>query len=31
MADRYRLPAGAQSNRDYLATVDQARRWLEET
>ena len=31
MADSYRLPAGAQSNRDYLATVDQARRWLEET
>ena len=31
MADLYRLPAGAQSNRDYLATVDQARRWLEET
>ena len=31
MADRYRLPAGAQSNRDYLATVDDARRWLEET
>lgn len=31
MADRYRLPAGAQSNRDYLATVDEARRWLEET
>ena len=31
MADLYRLPAGAQSNRDYLATADQARRWLEET
>ena len=31
MADRYRLPAGAQSNRDYLATVEQARGWLEET
>ena len=31
MADRYRLPAGAQSNRDYLATVDEARGWLEET
>ena len=31
MADRYRLPAGAQSNRDYLATVDAARQWLEET
>lgn len=31
MADRYRLPAGAQSNRDYLATVDEARRWLEAT
>ena len=25
MADRYRLPTGAQSNRDYLATVDAAR------
>ena len=31
MADRYRLPAGAQSNRDFLATVDEARGWLEET
>ena len=31
MADRYRLPTGAQSNRDYLATVAEARRWLEET
>jgi len=31
MADRYRLPAGAQSNRDYLATVDDARQWLEQT
>ena len=31
MADRYRLPAGAQSNRDYLATVGEARGWLEET
>ncbi len=31
MADRYRLPAGTQSNRDYLATVAEARRWLEET
>ena len=31
MADRYRLPAGAQSNCDYLADVDRARRWLEET
>ena len=31
MADRYLLPAGAQSNRDYLATIEEARRWLEET
>ena len=31
MADRYRLPAGAQSNRDYLASVDEARPWLEQT
>ncbi len=31
MADRYRLPPGAQSNRDYLATVDEARGWLEAT
>ena len=31
MADRYRLPAGAQSNRDYLATVEEARGWLEAT
>ena len=31
MPHRYRLPAGAQSNRDYLATAGQARRWLEQT
>ena len=31
MADRYRLPAGAQSNRDYLSSVDEARRWLKRT
>ncbi len=31
MADRYRLPPGAQSNRDYLATVEEARAWLAET
>ena len=31
MADRYRLPPGAQSNRDYLATADEARGWLEAT
>jgi len=31
MADRYRLPPGAQSNRDYLATVEEARGWLEAT
>ena len=31
MADRYRLPPGAQSNRDYLATVAEARGWLEAT
>ena len=31
MADRYRLLPGAQSNRDYLATIEEARGWLEVT
>ena len=30
MADRYRLPAGAQPNEDYLATAEKAEAWLEE-
>ena len=31
MADVYRLPAGAQSNEDYLATTERALGWLEKT
>jgi len=31
MPEVYRLPVGAQANEDYLASVDKARVWLEET